>query len=461
MIEKFQLVATTFANWAWGPWLLVLLLGGGFFFLIYTRFVPFRYLPHAWDLIRGRYDNADDPGQISHFQALSSALAGTIGMGNIAGVALAIAIGGPGAIFWMWMTAILGIATKFFTCSLAVMYRGRDDAGDLQGGPMYVIREALSPRFRFLAYWFAFFGLIGSLPALQANQLTQVLRDLLLNGQTFVAADTEPFAFNLTVGVLISILTASVIFGGLQRIAEVASRMVPFMSVLYLGTAAIVLIMNYDALPGVIGLIISDAFTGEAVGGGALLTVILYGVQRGAFSNEAGLGTESLAHGAAKTKEPIREGLVAMFGPIIDTLLICTATASLILISGVWQSGNGDSGVTLTAAAFEALLGDIGLFVLYLCAICFAITTMLTYSFYGTQCASFLFGTRHQNTYRWVYVSFIVVASVVSLNAAISIIDGAYAMMAIPTMVSALLLAPKVKAAATDYFSRLKAEQSQ
>lgn len=460
MIEYFQLVATTFASWAWGPWLLVLLLGGGFFFLLYTRFVPFRYLPHAWQLIRGRYDDENDPGQISHFQALSAALAGTIGMGNIAGVALAITIGGPGAIFWMWVTAILGIATKFFTCSLAVMYRGHDDAGNLQGGPMYVIREALHPRFRFLAYWFAFFGLIGSLPALQANQLVQLLRDLFFVDPGLQTAESDPFQFNLIAGILISVLTASIIFGGLQRIAQVASRLVPFMTVLYLGTATLVLILNIDALPGVIGLIISDAFTGEAVGGGALLTVILYGVQRGAFSNEAGLGTESLAHGAAKTKEPIREGLVAMLGPIVDTLLICTATASLILISGVWQDGSGVSGVSLTAAAFETLLGVPGLIAIYLCAACFAVTTLLTYSFYGSQCASFLFGTRHQNTYRWVYVSFIVVASVVSLNAAISIIDGAYAMMAIPTMVSALLLAPKVKAASQDYFSRLKASRA-
>ena len=455
MIEHFQIVATTFASWAWGPWLLVLLLGGGGFFLLYSRFVPFRYLGHAWQLVRGAYDDENDPGQISHFQALSSALAGTIGMGNIAGVALAITIGGPGAIFWMWMTAVLGIATKFFTCSLAVMYRGHDDAGDLQGGPMYVIREALHPRLRFLAYWFAFFGLIGSLPALQANQLVQLLRDLLYVDPGVQAAAADPFAFNLTAGVMISILTASVIFGGLKRIARVASRLVPLMTVVYLGTAALVLVLNMDALPGVISLIINDAFTGEAVGGGAVLTVILYGVQRGAFSNEAGLGTESLAHGAAKTKEPIREGLVAMLGPIIDTLLICSATAALILISGVWQDGSGVSGVTLTAAAFEALLGVPGLVAIYLCAACFAVTTLLTYSFYGSQCASFLFGTRHQNTYRWVYVGFIVVASVVSLKAAISIIDGAYAMMAIPTMVSALLLAPKVRAAAADYFSRL------
>ena len=459
MLETFQSLATTFSSWAWGPWLLVLLLGGGFFFLVYTRFAPFRHLPHAWDLIRGRYDDANDPGQISHFQALSSALAGTIGMGNIAGVALAITVGGPGAIFWMWMTAVLGIATKFFTCSLAVMYRGKDDAGNLQGGPMYVIREALHPRLRFLAYWFAFFGLIGSLPALQANQLTQVLRDLIMTEGNLVSADTDPFLFNLSIGLILTLITASVIFGGLSRIARVASRIVPAMSILYLGTTAIILLLNLEAIPGVMGLIVTDAFTGEAVGGGALLTVILYGVQRGAFSNEAGLGTESLAHGAAKTKEPIREGLVAMLGPIVDTLLICTATATLILISGVWQDGSNSSGVTLTAAAFGSLLGTPGLIAIYTCAICFAITTMLTYSFYGSQCSSFLFGTRSQNLYRWVYVSFIVVASVVSLKAAISIIDGAYAMMAIPTMTSALLLAPKVKAAASDYFRRLDAAE--
>ncbi len=456
MIEQFQSLATTFSSWAWGPWLLVLLLGGGFFFLLYTRFVPFRHLGHAWQLLRGRYDDKEDPGQISHFQALSSALAGTIGMGNIAGVALAITIGGPGAIFWMWMTAILGIATKFFTCSLAVMYRGRDDIGDLQGGPMYVIREALHPRWRFLAYWFAFFGLIGALPALQANQLVQILRDVVFIEQGWLAADADPFGFNLSAGLIITAITASVIFGGLQRIAAVASRIVPFMSALYLGTTLLILALNVTSIPAVFGLILTDAFTGEAVGGGALLAVILYGVQRGAYSNEAGIGTESLAHGAARTREPIREGLVAMLGPIVDTLLICTATALVILIAGAWQTDDVISGVTLTAGAFETLLGPLGLIIVFICAVCFAMTTILTYSFYGTQCASFLFGVRYQTHYRFVYVGFIVVASVVSLNAAISIIDGAFAMMAIPTMFSALLLAPKVKAAADAYFASLR-----
>jgi AGCS family alanine or glycine:cation symporter len=456
MLEDFQLLATSFSKMAWGPWLLVLLLGGGLFFLVYARFVPFRHFGHAWQLLRGRYDDDEAPGQISHFQALSSALAGTIGMGNIAGVALAISIGGPGAIFWMWMTAILGIATKFFTCSLAVMYRGKDSAGDLQGGPMYVIREALHPRWRFLAYWFAFFGLIGALPALQANQLVQIFRDVVFIDQGLIAAEDDPFTLNLALGLAITLLASPIIFGGLKRIAQIASRIVPLMSIIYLGATAIVLILNADAVPGVITLIVTDAFTGDAAAGGAVLAVILYGVQRGAYSNEAGIGTESLAHGAARTREPIREGLVAMLGPVLDTLLICTATACLILISGVWQDGSAASGVTLTASAFSTLLGPVGLAVVFVCAVCFAITTILTYSFYGSQCASFLFGVGYQVHYRWVYVAFILVASVVSLDAAISIIDGAFAMMAIPTMFSTLLLAPKVKAAATGYFNSLR-----
>ena len=456
MIEQFQLVTAAFSRLAWGPWLLVLLLGGGLFFLVFSRFVPFRHLPHAWGLLRGRYDSPDAPGQISHFQALASALAGTIGMGNIAGVALAIAIAGPGAIFWMWITAILGIATKFFTCTLAVMYRGEDSAGNLQGGPMYVITQGLGHKWRYLAYFFAVFGLIGALPALQANQLVQILRDVVFIGNGWLDASADHFTFNFSVGICIAAMTAAVIFGGISRIANVATRLVPLMALVYLGTAAFAIMLNINKLPDVIALIVSDAFTGKAAGGGVLLTVIIYGVQRGAFSNEAGIGTEALAHGAAKTSEPVREGLVAMVGPIIDTLLICSATAFMILVSGVWSAGENGSGVTLTAAAFESLLGTPGLIVVFVCAVCFASTTLLTYSFYGSQCASFLFGAQRKWHYRWVYLAFIIVASVVTLEAAISMIDGAFALMAIPTMVSALLLAPKVKAAATTYFSELR-----
>lgn len=452
MLDQFQRLAEAFAAYAWGPWLLVLLLGGGAFFLLYSRFVPFRHLPHAVGILRGRYDSPDDPGDINHFQALSSALAGTIGMGNIAGVALAIAIGGPGAIFWMWMSALLGVATKFFTCTLAVMYRGLDSAGILRGGPMYVIREGLPRHWHWLAYMFAIFGMIGTLPMLQANQLIQVVRDVVFIDNGWLAEDGGHLTFNLIAGIVLTGTAGVVIVGGLSRIADVASRVVPAMSALYVGATLVAVLLNIDRLPGVVALIVEDAFSGRSAASGALLGVILYGVQRGAFSNEAGIGTESMAHGAARTREPVREGLVAMMGPVIDTLFICSATAFAILLSGEWHGDEG--GVTLTASAFEQLLGTPGVVIVVLCVLAFSTTTILTYSFYGTQCAGFLFGAASRHRYQWLYVGFIIVASVVTLEAAVSIIDGAYALMAIPTMVSALLLAPKVKAAAERYFAR-------
>ena len=455
MPGNIQDAASAFADLAWGPWLLALLLGGGLFFLVFSRAVPFRYLGHGWRLLRGHYEE-EGPGRLSHFQALSSALAGTIGTSNIGGVALAITIGGPGAIFWMWVTAVIGIATKFFTCSLAVMHRGRDSAGELQGGPMYVIREGLHKRWRFLAYLFAGAGLVGCLPAFQANQLTQILRDVVFIDNGWLQAGEDPWRFNLCVGVLLGIGAGVVILGGLTRIARVAASLVPFMTALYLGGALLALALNFDKLPGVAALILRDAFTGEAAAGGALLTMILYGVRRGAFSNEAGMGTEAMAHGAARTKEPIREGLVAMLGPVIDTLLVCSATAFVILSAGVWRPGGDVSGVTLTADSFAALLGPVGSAMVVLSVLCFGVTTIFTYSFYGTQCAGFLFGAQRRRHYLWLYLGFIVVAAVITPVTAINIIDGAFALMAIPTMVSALLLAPKVKAAANLYFAALR-----
>lgn len=456
MLELFQSFTTDFADLAWGPWLLVLLLGGGLFFLIFSGFTPFRYLPHAVSLLTGKYDDVNAPGQINHFKALSAALAGTIGMGNIAGVALAIAIGGPGAIFWMWVTAIVGIATKFFTCSLSVMYRGKDSNGDLQGGPMYVIREALPRQLHGLAYLFAVVGMIGCLPALQSNQLVQIVRDLIFIDNGLLAVGADPMYVNLACGSVLVIITGLVILGGLQRIATVASAIVPIMTLLYLSSVAVALTMNIEAVGPAFALIFQDAFSGEAAAGGSLMGMMIYGVQRGAYSNEAGMGTESLAHGAAKTSEPIREGLVAMMGPVIDTLLICTATALMILVSGAWLDGDA-VGVTLTASAFTGLLGTTGTIIIFVCVICFATTTILTYSFYGAQCTSFVFGAQHIQTYRVIYVSFILVASVISIDAAVSLIDGCFALMAIPTMVSALWLAPRVKVAADQYWLRLRA----
>jgi AGCS family alanine or glycine:cation symporter len=376
-------------------------------------------------------------------------------MGNIAGVALAIHVGGPGAVFWMWMTAILGIATKFFTCSLAVMYRGHDSRGVLQGGPMYVIREGLGPRWLPLAYLFAVAGLLGALPAFQANQLVQIMRDLVIVPSGLITTADHLFVVNLMLGVTIAALVSTVVFGGIRRIARVTGHVVPIMAVLYAGAASDAIILNIEKLPDVLSLIINDAFTGTAVAGGTLGSVILIGVQRGAYSNEAGIGTEALAHGAVRTSEPIREGLVAMVGPIIDTLIICSATAFMILLSGVWLTSDAN-GVTLTANAFSQLLGPAGTVIIFVCVVCFSGTTLLTYSYYGAKCFSFLFGADRQHWYGFLYVGFIVVAAVVTLEAAIGVIDGAFAIMAIPTMVSTLLLAPRVKVAADRYFASLR-----
>lgn len=444
-----------FADFVWGTPLLILLLGGGIFFTFYSRFIPFRYLKHSITIIRGKYDNPDEPGQISHFQALSSALASTVGMGNISGVAVAIHTGGPGALFWMWVSAVVGMATKFFTCSLSIMYRGKDDRGEIQGGPMYVVTEGLGPRFRPLAILFSVAGLFGCLTLFQANQLTQIIVDEILvpGGITSGSLNMDRFLL----GAVMAGLVAMVIFGGIRRIGYVASRMVPAMVILYLGAGLLILFNNFSEIPVYLKLILEDAFTGNAVLGGALGAVIITGIRRAAFSNEAGIGTEAMAHGAAKTNEPIREGLVAMIGPFIDTILVCSITALVILSTGVWQSSEAN-GVTLTTQAFTLGLPGFGRYILMITVFVFSISTMIGYSYYGAKCTSFLFGTRHKKTYRQFYTLSLIVGAMVSLDAVISLLDGMFALMAIPTMLSALILSPKVMAEARRYFARLKLE---
>lgn len=456
VLTTLEALLVKFGEIAWGPWLLILILGGGFYFLVSSRFLPFRYLGHGFAILTGKYDKDDSPGQITHFQALSSALAGTIGMGNIAGVAVAIYVGGPGAIFWMWMTAIVGIATKFFTCTLAVMYRGKDSAGEIQGGPMYVIIEGLGEKWRPLAVFFSAAGLIGCLPLFQTNQLIQTVREVVFIQEGILTPGNE-FEFNLLAGVILACIVSMVIFGGLNRIANVVSRLVPGMTVFYVGIVLYVLFNNYERIPESFALIFVDAFTGMAAAGGAIGTVIATGVRRGAFSNEAGIGTEALAHGAAKTNEPVREGMVAMIGPIIDTLLICTATALVILISGVWQ-GSDANGVSMTAAAFEAMIPGYGRYLLIICIVCFSITTILSYSYYGSKCLGFLAGAHRQHWYNYLVVAMTVFAAVLSIDAMIGLVDGAFALMAIPTTISALLLSKRVMAAASQYFAKLEAE---
>ncbi len=430
----------------------MLLTGGGLFFLIYSRLLPFRYFGHAVDILRGKYDNPEDAGDISHFQALSSALAGTVGMGNISGVAIAIYVGGPGSVFWMWVSAIVGMATKFFTCSLAIMYRGRDSAGHIQGGPMYYIVEGLGKKWKPLAVFFSLAGLIGALPAFQANQLVQVMRDIIFIPNGWVGDSL--FLFNFLSGSLIAALVSLVIFGGITRIGAVTARLVPAMVLLYMGAAIWTLATHLAEIPYFFGLIFQDAFTGKAVAGGAVWTVVITGIKRAAFSNEAGIGTEAMAHGAAKTEEPIREGLVAMLGPFIDTIIVCTTTALMILVTGVWQT-SADNGVTLTARAFQQAIPGVGIYILFAAVLFFSMSTMFSYSYYGTKCLGFLLGAERQHWYTYFYVLLIVVASVVSLDVVVNLIDGMYALMAIPTMISTLLLAPRVMQAARDYFAKL------
>lgn len=439
-----------FGNAAWGTPLLILLVGGGLFFMIYSRMVPYRYVGHAWNILRGKYDDPDEEGDINHYEALSTALAATVGLGNISGVAVAITTGGPGALFWMWVSALIGVSTKFFTCTLAIMYRGKDSKGEIQGGPMYVIREGLGSKWKPLAVLFCIAGLFGPLPAFQANQLTQTIRDVLLipNGIQ------ESFTTNLLTGLAITVVVALVIFGGIKRIGKVAGKLVPSMVTIYVLAVIFILVKNYTLIPQSFTLIFEDAFTGNAVLGGALGAIIIAGVRRAAFSNEAGIGTAPLAHGAAKTNEPVREGLIAMLGPFIDTIIVCTMTALAIIITGAWEGG-GDEGISVTLNAFQTALPGVGTYILMLCILIFSFTTMFSMSYYGSKCLGFLIGAERQYLYNYFYVGSIILASVISLDAVIGLIDGMYATMAIPTMVSAILLAPKVRTATKEYFQKL------
>ncbi|WP_323847437.1 alanine/glycine:cation symporter family protein [Microbulbifer magnicolonia] len=457
-LASIDAALAAFANFVWGTPLLVLLVGGGLALLIYSRGRPYRHLGHSIDLLRGVYDDPKDPGQVPHRQALSTALSGTLGLGNIAGVAIAISTGGPGAIFWMWVTALVGVATKFYTASLAVMFRGRDAAGELQGGPMYVIREGLGKKWMPLALLFAVAGLCGMLPVFQSNQTVQLLRESFAVPLGWVPADGS-LLFDFATGLVIAAAAAVVIAGRIQRIGKFAVRIVPGMVLFYLALTLMVIGYFWQQVPAALALIFSDAFNGEAVAGGALGAVIATGISRGAFSNEAGIGTESLAHGAAKTREPIREGVVAMLGPIIDTLIICTCTALVILLTGVWQQADGIAGVTLTANAFSEVFGHWGPVLLLLMVLPLAFSTIVTFWYYGVKCFVFLFGSRWQGLYTAIYILLIVIGAVASLNAVNSIIIGMYAIMAIPTMTSTLLLARHVNRAAHDYFVKMAADE--
>ncbi len=456
-MEFLNQLLKDFSALAWSFPFMILFIGGGLYLLIRSRFLPFRYLGHAISVLRGKYDDSNDPGQISHFQALTTALSATVGMGNIAGVAVAISIGGPGAVFWMWISAVVGMSTKFFTSTLAILYRGKDSAGEIQGGPMYFIMEGLGKTWKPLAICFSICGLIGALPVFNVNQLTQALNDILLIPNGFEVS----FSSNLCIGLVLISITALVILGGIKRIGNVASRLVPSMVVLYFVLVVIILVAHNDVLLYYLKLIVTDAFAADyyqkedTIFGGVLGALILHGVKRGAFSNEAGIGTAPMAHGAAKTDEPVREGLVAMLGPAIDTLIVCTLTALAILVTGVWET-TSDNGVSLTASAFGSVMPSFGKYALLICIAVFSMSSLFSYSYYGTKCMSFLFGADKKHYYNYFYILSILIGATTSLSMMINLIDGVFALMAIPTMTTTIILAPKVIKVSRVYFQKLK-----
>jgi AGCS family alanine or glycine:cation symporter len=451
----------------WTPVLFLLILGGLFFFF-YSGFIQYKYFTHAIAVLRGKYDNPNDPGHINAYQALSTALASTVGMGNIAGVAAAISIGGPGALFWMWVTAFVGMSTNFFTSTLSVMYRGKDSAGVLQGGPMYVIKEAMSKAWRPLAILFSVCVMVGCLPIFQANQLTQVIIDIGVTSESAKTASFMLLGFKINVakfliGTVLMLISGVVIIGGIQRIGNWAGKMVPIMIVVYFLSVLAILLLNIAKVPDYLWMVITDAFAaenyrGEPALGGVVGGLIVAGVRRASFSNEAGIGTAPMALGASRSKEPIREGLVSMMSPMIDTLIVCTLTALAILVTDVWKT-SGASGVSLTATAFEMSLGTPGKILLLISAFFFAITSLFSYSYYGSKGMSFLFGAKAGRYYDYFYLSTIVIGAVASMTDVMNVIDIAYALMAVPTMVSGFILAPKVMAEARKYFAKLNAKE--
>lgn len=457
---------STIATGVWTPILFLLILGGLFFFF-YSKFVHYKYFGHSIAVLRGKYHNPNDPGQISPYEALSTALASTVGMGNIAGVAAAISIGGPGALFWMWVTAFVGMSTNFFTSTLSVMYRGKDSNGVIQGGPMYVIREAMGKAWQPLAVLFCLCAMVGCLPIFQANQLTQAIIDI-----GFSSTEWKTLSFNflgfeistlkLGIGFVLTIISGVVIIGGIQRIGSWAGKMVPLMIIVYFFSVLAILIVYINEVPHYLWLIVTDAFTathfhGNPALGGVVGGLIVAGVRRASFSNEAGIGTAPMALGASQSTEPIREGLVSMISPAIDTLLVCTLTALAILVTGVWQTSDAN-GVSLTASAFQIALPGIGKYLLLLCAFFFAITSLFSYSYYGSKALSFLIGVKASKYYDYFYLSTIIFGAIASMTDVMNVIDVAYALMAIPTMLSGFMLAPKVMKEAQSYFSRMKAK---
>lgn len=449
-LESINQIITNVDSIVWGPATIIFLVGVGIYLTIRLGFIQLRGFFHSIQLVRGKYDHPDDEGDINHFQALSSALAATIGTGNIAGVATAISLGGPGALFWMWVTAFVGMATKYTSCTLSQLYRNINKDGSVSGGPMYYLERGLGQRW--LGMVFAAFTVIAGFGIgnmVQANSVAQPLYDL---------AGMPKWIS----GLIMMILAGSVILGGIKRIATVTSTMVPFMSLFYFVGAFLILTFHANRIPDLFSLIFYHAFQPtSAVGGFAGATVMesmRYGVARGIFSNEAGLGSAPIAHAAAKTKEPVREGLVASLEPFIDTLVICTMTGLVILLSGLWNqtdaAGVQYTGATLSALAFDTGLPVVGKYIVPVGIVLFAFSTILGWSYYGDRAVEYLFGSKSIRTFHIVWILAIPVGAVVKLNLIWSISDVANIMMAAPNLVGLILLSGVAARETKEYYRR-------
>lgn len=433
----------TINGFVWGPFTIILLVGTGIITTILLKGLQVHKLVYGFKLLTGKYETPDTKGEISPFQALTAAMSATIGTGNIAGVGTAIALGGPGAIFWMWVTAFFGMALKYAECLLAHKYRVVHKDGSISAGPMYYLEHGLGQKWLGMA--FAFFAIMASFGIgnmVQANSVAEPLN-------TFFNVP------KLVTGLIIGGLVFVVIVGGIKRIGQFASKMVPAMALFYVLGACAVLFTNLEAIPGAFALIFTSAFTGTAATGGfagaAVAQAIRFGVARGVFSNEAGLGSAPIAHGAAKTKEPVRQGIISMLGPFIDTLVICTMTALVILSSGVWQSGL--SGADLTASAFNAGIPGIGRNIVIFGMIVFAFTTAVSWSYYGDRSVEYLFGPKCILPYRILYCLLLPVGAYIKLEIVWTISDIFNALMAWPNLIGLLFLTGVVVRSTKEYFA--------
>ena len=428
-------VLTNFVNYingiVWGVPMLVLIVGVGAFLMVGLAFMPIRKLAYGFRMLFKSREETGEEGEISPFNALMTALSATIGTGNIAGVATAVTVGGPGAIFWMWITAVFGLATKYAEAVCAVKFREVDDNGDHVGGPMYFIKNGLGPKWAWLGFLFALFGTfaafgIGNM--VQSNSIASALLE----------------SYNIpkmATGITLAVLVGAVILGGINRIANVAGKLVPFMAIFYVACGLVIIVLNLDKVPGAFGEIFAQAFTGTAAAGG-FLGMVIKGVARGVFSNEAGLGSAPIAHAAAKTNDPVRQGAIAMLGTFIDTIIVCTITGLVIVISGLWDGG--PNGAALTSQAFEMGLPGVGSHGVSIGLTLFAFTTMLGWAFYGEKCLEYLLGTKVILPYRILWVIAVYTGTVLKLSFVWLLADTLNALMAIPNLIGLLLLSPVV-----------------